>query len=44
MSHEENTVWCRFCEQLQFNLWNRQFCLDDTDGAETDEPCPSKEL
>ena len=42
--YEENTAWCRFCEQLQFNLWNRQFCVDDTDGVETDEPYPSKEL
>lgn len=24
--YEENVAWCRFCERLQFNLWNRQFC------------------
>jgi hypothetical protein len=42
--YEENTAWCRFCEQLQFDLWNRQFCVDDTVGVDTDGYCPSQEL
>jgi len=36
--YEENVAWCRFCKQLQFDLWNRQFCEnEDKSGTVSDE-------
>jgi hypothetical protein len=42
--YDENVAWCRFCEQFQFNLWNRQFIENEEDIDDIDVSRRSQEL